>query len=101
MAVSPELETLCQLARLPVPENLGDAAALAADVAGILGFFSAVQSVDTAGVLPLYHPGASAFPQSSARLREDIPADSLPLEMVLQNAPGTDGAFFLVPRVLS
>jgi aspartyl-tRNA(Asn)/glutamyl-tRNA(Gln) amidotransferase subunit C len=48
-----------------------------------------------AGVEPMAH----VLPLNNV-LREDVVQPSLPLEQVLQNAPQTDGPFFMVPKVI-
>jgi len=35
-----------------------------------------------------------------AKLREDIPHLSLPREKALENAPETDGKYFIVPKIV-
>jgi aspartyl-tRNA(Asn)/glutamyl-tRNA(Gln) amidotransferase subunit C len=66
-----------------------------AQLGKILEHVSALNKLDTAGVEPMYHamPLANVF-------RDDEPAPSLPPDQALANAPGRDGDYFRVPKVL-
>ena len=61
----------------------------------ILAHFQSLAGVDTGGVEPTGH---SADTQTV--MRNDDPGPSLPRADVLANAPGEEGGFFLVPRIL-
>lgn len=58
-------------------------------------YIAKLNEVKTEGVAPLAHVGGLADV-----FREDAPRASLPREDILVNAPGTDGEFFLVPKVI-
>lgn len=61
----------------------------------ILEYVNKLSRVDVSAVEPMAH----ALPLHNV-LREDVAEPSLPLKMVLQNAPDTEGLFFKVPKVL-
>ncbi|MCG6157967.1 Asp-tRNA(Asn)/Glu-tRNA(Gln) amidotransferase subunit GatC [Rubinisphaera margarita] len=65
------------------------------DMRAILDYVDVLQQVDTADVEPLAHPieVQNAF-------RDDTPTEMLTLERALQNAPKTDGRYFIVPAIL-
>jgi aspartyl-tRNA(Asn)/glutamyl-tRNA(Gln) amidotransferase subunit C len=68
---------------------------LTGQLESILGYIAKLSEVDTTGV----EPAAHALPLVNV-FREDVVEPSLPLEKVLQNAPQSDGAFFMVPKVI-
>ncbi|MDR2352173.1 MAG: Asp-tRNA(Asn)/Glu-tRNA(Gln) amidotransferase subunit GatC [Deltaproteobacteria bacterium] len=65
----------------------------------IVGYMDILREVDTLGVEPLYSPMVE--PQSP---RPDIPRPEeetrQKAEAILQNAPNTQGRFFVVPRIV-
>lgn len=67
----------------------------ATQLTAILGYVTQLKEADVAGVEPMAHP----LPLKNV-LREDVVKPGLPLEAVLANAPGKDGEFFTVPKVL-
>ena len=67
----------------------------AGQLSGILDYVNQLSEVNVDGVEPMAHP----LPLHNV-LREDVVEPSLPLAKVLDNAPGKDGAFFTVPKVL-
>ena len=76
--------------------------ALAQQLGSILGMVHAMQSVNTAGVLPLAHPTAFAA-DVSLRLREDAvleAGDAASRDARMGNAPASEAGYFLVPRVI-
>lgn len=68
-------------------------------------FFELVEqmdSVDTAGVEPLFHP-VSAVQDIALRLQDDIASTAdgtAQREANMQNAPAAEAGFFLVPKVI-
>jgi aspartyl-tRNA(Asn)/glutamyl-tRNA(Gln) amidotransferase subunit C len=66
------------------------------DLANILGYFEALQSVDTQDTAPLSHISESPTPW-----REDQPEPCLPREAVFFGAPDVRDGLFHVPRILS
>lgn len=89
-----ETRAVAELARLHLTDreldDLGD------DLGKILEYVGQLQAVDTANVQPLAHP----LPLQNV-FRDDEPAESLPVDDALQNAPDRHGAFFAVPAVLN
>ena len=61
----------------------------------ILAHFQSLAEVDTEGVEPTGHST-----DMHTVMRSDTPKPSLPRVDVLANAPGEDGEFLLVPRIL-
>jgi aspartyl-tRNA(Asn)/glutamyl-tRNA(Gln) amidotransferase subunit C len=84
---------LAHLARLRLDED--EAGDLARDLAAILDFAERLSALDTEGVEPTSHVIPFATP-----LRRDEPADSLPPEVAVANAPAPEGSAFSVPKVL-
>lgn len=81
------------LARLKLSdETLGQ---FASQIDGILEYMAELNSLDTAGVGPMYSPSEHATP-----LREDRAVMTNTREQILSNAPNTDGAFFIVPKIV-
>jgi aspartyl-tRNA(Asn)/glutamyl-tRNA(Gln) amidotransferase subunit C len=77
--------------------SLDDAAKvrMLGDLASILGYIEKLNELDTAGVEPMMHVlGLKNV------FREDVAGPSLDRAAALKNAPNTDGAWFLVPRIL-
>lgn len=97
-----EVEHVAALASLALtPEELDR---LGGDLNSILGYVAELEQLDTAGVPPLTHVSelipAPAPAQAVAALREDEPRPALPRELILKQAPATDGIFFKVPKVI-
>ncbi len=74
------------------------------DLGSILGYVAALQQLDTRGVAPLTQV-SELFPAAVQRntdqsLRADDPRPSLSREVVMGEAPATDGTFFKVPKVI-
>ena len=61
----------------------------------ILKYVDMLEEVDTENIEPMAH----AVEQQNV-FREDKLRESLPRENALQNAPNTDGSYFLVPPIL-
>lgn len=68
---------------------------LAGDLERILGYMASLSALDTAGVPERSHPfdNANAF-------REDIVLPSMERELLLKNAPETDGEMFIAPKTV-
>jgi len=64
-------------------------------LADIVAYMDKLQELNTDGVEPL--AGAVAVHNV---LAEDVPADSLPPEQALANAPAREGDFYQVPKVI-
>src|SRR3954463_14851693 len=88
-----QVRHVAKLARLKLAE--ADVARYATQLTGILSYVAQLKAVDVTGVEPMAHP----LPLKNV-LREDVVRESLSLEAVLSNAPGKDGPYFTVPKVL-
>lgn len=88
-----EARWVATLARL----ELSDAglAKMAGQLSAILDYVDQLKQVPTDGVEPLAHPL-----NIHNVFREDEPAESLPVDAALGNAPNRVGDFFGVPAVL-
>lgn len=88
-----DVEYVAALAQL----KLDDAAAdrLVGELGEILAYMDLLNEVDTEGVEPMMH----ALEVTNV-YRDDVTEPSIPRDAALQNAPRTDGAYFLVPRIL-
>lgn len=88
-----DVEYVAALAQL----RLDDAAAdrLVGELGEILAYMDLLNELDTAEVEPMMH----ALEVVNV-YRDDVTTPSLPREAALQNAPLTDGEYFLVPRIL-
>src|SRR5262249_2577735 len=68
------------------------------DLNSILDYVDRLNELDTANVPPMTQAPTEA--SASVALREDELTPCLPREAALQNAPGSDGVFFEVPKVI-
>jgi len=88
-----DVEYVAALAQL----SLDDAAKsrMLGDLGNILGYVEKLNELDTSGVEPMLHvlDLANVY-------REDTVGPSLDRAQALKNAPNTDGAYFLVPKIL-
>jgi len=90
---SEEVAKVARLARLELSQDKIDQ--YAAQLGDILGYMDKLAELDTASVEPMYTP----VDQVSV-MREDVVAKDYTREDILKNAPETDGAFFIVPRIV-
>lgn len=88
-----QVRHVAKLGRLKCSDE--ELAALARQLADILGYVGQLEELDTTDVEPLAH----CLPIVNV-LREDRPAESLSSDEALANAPQRDGQFFAVPKVL-
>lgn len=84
---------IARLARIHVPE--ADRAALAGELSNILGWVEQLSAVDTDAVAPM-----TSVVDVRLAQRDDVVTDGGCREDILANAPETDGAFFIVPKVV-
>jgi aspartyl-tRNA(Asn)/glutamyl-tRNA(Gln) amidotransferase subunit C len=92
--ISPErVAEVAKLARLTFSDE--ELARFAGQIGDILAYMDTLNSLDTAGVEPLYSPSGLA-----GVTRPDEPRRACERAEVLANAPQTDGEFFIVPRVV-
>lgn len=94
MKISPEqVAKVATLARLDLSQDtIGQYAQQLGD---ILGYMDKLAELDTAQVEPMY----TSVDHVSV-LRDDVVRKDTPREDILKNAPETDGAFFIVPRIV-
>jgi aspartyl-tRNA(Asn)/glutamyl-tRNA(Gln) amidotransferase subunit C len=94
MALSKEtVQYVADLSRLELgPDELQK---LSKQLQAILDFIDQLKELDISGIEPTSH----ILPLSNV-FREDTPAACLPIEKTLANAPGKDGNFFVVPKVI-
>lgn len=88
-----EVQQVARLARLNLDDE--ELAAMATQLTRVLDYVAVLDDVDTNDVKPM----VQAVETNNA-FRADEVADSLPRERALQNAPASDGEFFLVPDIL-
>lgn len=94
MEVTPEIfEHIAHLAKLQFAE--ADKEPLRAEMQKMVSFVEKLNEVDTTGVPPLIH-----MSQVVQTPREDIAKNGATKNEGLQNAPHTDGNYFLVPKVI-
>lgn len=94
MAVSEiDLDHVSALARIELTAE--EKAKFSGDFQTILGFFEKLGSVDVSRLEPCAH----AFPVYNV-LREDVPAETLPVEALAKNAPAFKDDQIVVPRVV-
>ena len=65
------------------------------DLKKMIGFVDKLRELDTTGVEPLLH-----MSDAVNVLRDDQPQNMLLPEQALENAPGSDGQYFTVPKVI-
>lgn len=88
-----DVHKVARLARLKLSES--DVARFSRQLGDILGYIRQLNAVPTDGVEPMAH----AIPVENV-LRADEVRPSLPRAAALQNAPRSDGKYFLVPQIL-
>jgi len=94
MKIDPqEVEHVARLARLKITAQEADR--LTGQMNSILTYMDKLNDLDTTGIEPMAH----ALPLTNA-FREDEVRPSLDTDKVLDNAPESEGAFFLVPKVI-
>ena len=93
-----QVRHVAQLARLALTE--AEEERFAAQLSKVLDYVEQLKAVNVEGVEPLSFVGDEAADGSLAALRPDEARPSLPRERALAAAPGTDGASFLVPRII-
>jgi aspartyl-tRNA(Asn)/glutamyl-tRNA(Gln) amidotransferase subunit C len=88
-----QVTRIADLARLDLAPEEG--AAMAAQLTRILDYIDQLNRLDTSAVEPTTNPI-----ELGDVFRDDQVAPSLSTELALASAPATDGAFFIVPRVI-
>jgi len=88
-----QVRHVAKLSRLKLDES--EVADFTTQLGRVLEYFAKLQELDVEGVEPMAHPT-----ERTNVLRDDIPAEPLPIEAALANAPLKDPPFFQVPKVL-
>jgi aspartyl-tRNA(Asn)/glutamyl-tRNA(Gln) amidotransferase subunit C len=88
-----QVKHVAKLARLALSDE--EAERVTEQLEQIFEYVAKMDELDVENVEPMAHP----LPLRNV-LREDVAAQGLPLERVLQNAPQVDGPFFKVPKVI-
>jgi aspartyl-tRNA(Asn)/glutamyl-tRNA(Gln) amidotransferase subunit C len=88
-----EVRKVARLSRLELTE--AEIADSATRLASVLGYIDRLRELDTEGVEPMAHPM-----EDSNRLDEDVPVAGLALSVMLKMAPGSEGDFVRVPKVI-
>lgn len=84
---------MAALSRLDITP--GEAEIFRAQLGDILGHMAVLNNVDTADVEPLYN-----IELADDTMRQDICANLRTRQEILQNAPETDGQYFIVPQII-
>lgn len=96
-----EVNRVAELAHLSLTAE--ESGRMASDLNAILNYVAHLNELDTAGVAPLAQVAelaAALAPGSASGTRADEPAASLPRQIVMAQAPESNGAFFKVPKVI-
>ena len=88
-----DVRHIAQLTRVGLTDD--EVERMRVQLTDILAHFQSLAEVDTAGVAPTGHST-----DTHTVMRADVPRPSLPRDDVLANAPGDNGEFFVVPRIL-
>lgn len=88
-----DLRHIALLARLKLSDH--EVATFAGQLDGILEHFTALQKVDTTGVLPTAHSVGG-----KNVTRPDVARPSLTPEEVVSNAPQAEANMFVVPQIV-
>ncbi len=87
------IRRIARLSRIRVTD--AEVARLGSELGSILGWIEQLDEVDVEGVEPL-----TGVVPTALRLRADVVSDGGYAERVLANAPGAEGGFFTVPKVV-
>ena len=88
-----QVRWVAHLARLELTDD--EATTFTRDLTAIVDYVNQLQSVNTDNVEPLAHAV-----ELTNVFRADEPAESLPVDQALANAPQRKGDFYAVPAVL-
>lgn len=88
-----EVREIAALARLRLDQ--AEVERMSHELDDILGYIDTVMSLDTGDAEPMTHAVPFDCP-----VREDVPAEALPVEEALANAPRREGGYFQVPRII-
>lgn len=96
MISTEDVKHVAKLARLSLTEE--ETQKYAEQLSRIMDFFAELQDVDTTGVEPMSHPIAALAAVNVLR-EDEVRTEALSREVLMENAPLTDGAFFRVPKI--
>lgn len=96
MISTEDVKHVAKLARLSLTEE--ETRIYAEQLSRIMDFFAELQDVDTTGVEPMSHPIAALAAVNVLR-EDEVRSEALSREVLMENAPLTDGAFFRVPKI--
>jgi aspartyl-tRNA(Asn)/glutamyl-tRNA(Gln) amidotransferase subunit C len=92
-----DVERVAELARLELTPE--ETAVMQRDLNAILDYVAELNELDTKNVVPLAQVSELSDAGASAP-RSDAHEPSLQRDLVMAEAPETDGAFFKVPKVI-
>jgi len=93
-----DVERVAELANLELTSS--EKAGMLRDLNAVLDYFAELNQLDTTAVEPMLQVAGQVSRPADLVLRADEVAPSLDRNRVLDAAPDTDGAFFLVPKVI-
>lgn len=94
MEISDEMiDYISKLARLNLPEERSHE--LKKDLEGILSYIEILSELDTENEIPMSH----AFSNTNC-FRDDVVLPSMPVELILANAPDKKDGCFKVPKTV-
>lgn len=88
-----DVKRIAMLARIGLADD--EAVRTLAQLEAVFGLIERLQSVDTRGVEPLTHPGATHL-----RLRDDVADEPQRRDEYQAGAPSVERGLYLVPRVI-
>jgi len=92
MITAKDVQHVAKLARLSLTD--AESERFTEQLGRIMDYFDELSQVDTEGVEPMSHP----IPVVNV-MREDLVIKSLGRDLLMENAPEKEGAFFKVPRI--
>ncbi len=87
-----DIQHVAKLARLSLTAD--ESQRFTEQLSRIMDYFGELNQIDTTGVEPMSHP----IPVVNV-MRDDVVIGSLGREVLMENAPLKEGAFFKVPRI--
>lgn len=93
-----DVERVAELANLELEPE--ESRAMLHDLNAILDYVAQLSELDTAGVVPLAQVSELEGGGGAGELRPDTRVASLDRAAVTAQAPGSDGVFFKVPKVI-
>ena len=87
------VRTIFYLARLKVDKDKSEK--IKNDLKAILEMVNSLRGIDTDNILPLHNPL-----EETSRVFEDVVSSDNEKSLFLENAPESDGDYFIVPKVV-